>query len=272
MKKHGFTLAEVLITLGIIGVVAALTAPALVSSSRNEANAAKLAVVVSNLENAFSNMMVSENVDSLFRTEAWQAQANKPAFAGRLGKYLHISGYKDFNRNQLIAYYNNNGPYSMDTNGGTDRTTQANTAWVMTNVPANAVAGANHIIITKSGAMIGILFNAENVYNQNEKNSIINNGGSLLSTAADVWIDINGITPPNTRGRDIFHFYLGDNGILYPMGGLDVSLYDTAAGGGANDNELWNRANSPYRCLDGNISTGLGCAARLIEEGYKMNY
>ena len=31
MKKSGFTLAEVLITLGIIGVVAALTAPALVS-------------------------------------------------------------------------------------------------------------------------------------------------------------------------------------------------------------------------------------------------
>ena len=37
MKKHGFTLAEVLITLGIVGVVAALTAPALVLSSRNEA-------------------------------------------------------------------------------------------------------------------------------------------------------------------------------------------------------------------------------------------
>ena len=32
MKKSGFTLAEVLITLGIIGLVAALTAPVLVSS------------------------------------------------------------------------------------------------------------------------------------------------------------------------------------------------------------------------------------------------
>lgn len=29
MQKRGFTLAEVLITLGIIGVVSALTAPAL---------------------------------------------------------------------------------------------------------------------------------------------------------------------------------------------------------------------------------------------------
>lgn len=35
MKNYGFTLAEVLITLGIIGVVAALTLPALVQNNRN---------------------------------------------------------------------------------------------------------------------------------------------------------------------------------------------------------------------------------------------
>ena len=33
MKNYGFTLAEVLITLGIIGVVAALTVPALVQNN-----------------------------------------------------------------------------------------------------------------------------------------------------------------------------------------------------------------------------------------------
>ena len=32
MKKSGFTLAEVLITLGIIGVVAAMTIPSLITS------------------------------------------------------------------------------------------------------------------------------------------------------------------------------------------------------------------------------------------------
>lgn len=32
MKKTGFTLAEVLITLGIIGVVAAMTLPSLIQS------------------------------------------------------------------------------------------------------------------------------------------------------------------------------------------------------------------------------------------------
>ena len=35
MRKIAFTMAEVLITLGIIGVVAAMTLPALVQNSRN---------------------------------------------------------------------------------------------------------------------------------------------------------------------------------------------------------------------------------------------
>ena len=34
--KKGFTLAEVLITLGIIGVVAAMTLPALVNKTQNQ--------------------------------------------------------------------------------------------------------------------------------------------------------------------------------------------------------------------------------------------
>lgn len=36
MKKFAFTLAEVLITLGIIGVVAVITLPAVINNSRNK--------------------------------------------------------------------------------------------------------------------------------------------------------------------------------------------------------------------------------------------
>ena len=54
MKKHGFTLAEVLITLGIIGVVAALTAPALVQNAGSAQIGPKLAKAVSTFEIANS--------------------------------------------------------------------------------------------------------------------------------------------------------------------------------------------------------------------------
>ena len=55
MKKRGFTLAEILVTLAVIGVLAALVTPALMQSSRDKANAAKLSSTISNIEKAFNN-------------------------------------------------------------------------------------------------------------------------------------------------------------------------------------------------------------------------
>ena len=51
-KRFAFTLAEVLITLGIIGVVAALTMPTLITKYQKKATAAKLKNAYSTLQNA----------------------------------------------------------------------------------------------------------------------------------------------------------------------------------------------------------------------------
>ena len=68
MTKRGFSLAELLITIGIIGIVASLTIPTLVSNNRNKANASKLASLVSTIENAFTTMMSVEGVPTLSET------------------------------------------------------------------------------------------------------------------------------------------------------------------------------------------------------------
>lgn len=52
MKKFGFTLAEVLITLGIIGVVAALTMPVLVANHRKKVVETRLAKFYSTMNQA----------------------------------------------------------------------------------------------------------------------------------------------------------------------------------------------------------------------------
>ena len=67
MKKFGYSLAETLIALMIVGVVAALTIPGLVKSNENKSNAAALSVAVSDFENALANMMISDEVDKLFK-------------------------------------------------------------------------------------------------------------------------------------------------------------------------------------------------------------
>jgi len=86
-----------------------------------------------------------------------------------------------------------------------------------------------------------------------EDNDATDKSGDLTKSVAKVTIDINAKNKPNTVGKDIFYYYLGDNGILYPFGGEDV---EKAFG-------------ETYSC----DSTGFeGCAGRLAENGYNMDY
>ena len=266
MKKFGFTLAEVLITLGIVGVVAALTAPALVTSSRNQANAARLSVVMSNLENAFTSAIVQENVDNLYGTSMWKDapvnagnSGNIPSFVGNLGRYLVVNGY----RNSDGEYYGTNDTCAMSNNGGKSE---------------NCVSGGNYrfggvgqafAITTKNGATVFIRTFAAPANFEAQKEAAIAAGSSYYTNAADVMIDVNGTAAPNTFGRDMFFFQVGENGILYPYGGRDVSRIEGVAG-------TWSDAGTRFSCTNESKGTanvaGMGCTARVIDEGYQMNY
>ena len=97
-------------------------------------------------------------------------------------------------------------------------------------------------------------------------------GSSYYTNAADVYIDVNGKSAPNTYGRDLFGFQVGENGVLYPQGGRDVSRMDTDGGAVTN---VWDNAGQHYSCTDadkGNEDKGLGCTARVNAEGYNINY
>ena len=257
MKKQGFTLAEVLITLGIVGVVAALTAPALVMSSRNEANAARLSTVVSNMENAFQSAIAQEGADNLYGTSLWQenevsgrTSANSRAqFVGRLGQYMILNGYKD-NPN---SFYNGVQTYCMSSNGGVGQ--------------ASSIVNDYFVIETKNGATI-FMHTHRRANLAIQKTAAINAGCTLYTDAADIIIDVNGKNSPNVFGRDIFFFVLGENGVLYPYGGRDVSR--------VNGGDLWDNNGSTNACTEASKGvppmSGRGCTARVIAEGYKINY
>ena len=57
----GFTLAEVLITLGIIGVVAAMTLPTLIQNHEEKATVSKLKKMYSTLQNAYNLYLAEDN-------------------------------------------------------------------------------------------------------------------------------------------------------------------------------------------------------------------
>lgn len=115
MKKRGFTLAEVMVALALIGVVASLTIPTFVGSSRNKANAAKLATVVSAVENAFTTMMVAEAQPNLAGTDFYN---DNDINFDRLGVYLKIAGVSEYNS---AAYNVTGGTVSISNSQGVVR-------------------------------------------------------------------------------------------------------------------------------------------------------
>lgn len=74
----------------------------------------------------------------------------------------------------------------------------------------------------------------------------------------EIYVDINGKNAPNQMGRDIFVLEVNDLGEVIPL----------CSGG-----DWKNNPNKPNcKCDNTHTGIGKGCAARIKEEGWKMNY
>ena len=92
MKKVlAFTLAETLIVMGIIGVVAALTLPNLNSSTGDKEKVAKVKKIYSNLEDAMGRAQaVYGPIDEWFQKDT-TATAQATRFGSRITEFLKVS-------------------------------------------------------------------------------------------------------------------------------------------------------------------------------------
>lgn len=70
-RRSAFTLAEVLITLGIIGVVAAMTMPTLIANYKKQVYVNQLKKAVSTIEQGFQKMMADNGVSRLSDVSIW---------------------------------------------------------------------------------------------------------------------------------------------------------------------------------------------------------
>ena len=232
MKKRGFTLAEVMIAMALIGVIASLTIPTFVSSSRNKANAAKLATIVSATENALTSMIASEAANDLSETAFGQAQTDI-----NLGKYLKLAG----SETSITKYYSSSNPF------------------VTLNRGSMSGFSVSRIFETKNGALL--MYKDGAVTRANYESL----GGTVDSSIGTLVIDVNGSAKPNVWGRDAFYFRIGNDGTLYPAGSLNFSILEDG-----NKDNLWDNTGSKYTCTS--TSKNIGCTACLIENNYEITY
>ena len=218
-KKAAFTLAEVLITLGIIGVVAALTLPTIIANYQKQVTVTKLQKAYTILNQAFRQSEV-DNGSSEFWQETneigvdeyfdryWKKYFNDPVYCQTAQEcgYSGPSPYKKFN-------------------GST----------------SGVISIGKPRVFFKTSDGVFYLF----------VDSTTNANGEIYAVNF-VFIDINGAKAPNTYGIDVFRFdRVAGKGII-PYGN-GASLTATIA----NCNP---QSNGEY------------CAARIMKEGWKINY
>ncbi len=232
MKKRGFTLAEVLITLGIIGVVAAMTLPSLIGSYQKQAWVTQLRKTVSTLEQGFQKMRVDNgSVDSLEDTEPFvkMRASNTPECISWEGS----AECEEFYKKDLTKYFN------IDFVVASDDYKYWSRVIVDEDEDYYDMASAS-MVVFPDGAMVYFWF----------IDYLVPAGYDI---AAQVYIDVNGLKAPNKLGYDVFRLSLLDNGKL-----ID-SAFD-----GRGDIDI------KERCLSGRHADG--CYAYLAANGWKMDY
>lgn len=266
MKKFGFTLVEVLMTLGIIGVVGMLVTPSIMENGRNQTNAARLSTAVSNFENGIQTGMAADNAEDLYHWDVWTNAVDENEFYGNITRFMALSGH---GTPATIGGLYSDAPHYMSNTGGRDN---SSTPAFNANQPYTALTaknGTTYFIANK--------INADANAAANE--TIARNAGrALYSKAADVIIDVNGTTRPNIVGRDIFVFALSSEGTLFPYGSVEVGNIDNRINVWDNRNNLPDGVNN-QGCF-GDINNGnltiqpdsRACTARVVESGYTIDY
>lgn len=109
-RRSAFTLAEVLITLGIIGIVAAMTLPNLLGNYRKNVTENKLKVAYSNISNALQTINVQNDLNFIpeefneYNSGTWSYELSKSVFEHYFAPNLKI--VKTFNQENRFEVCN----------------------------------------------------------------------------------------------------------------------------------------------------------------------
>ena len=216
MKLIAFTLAEVLVTLGIIGIVAAMTLPALITKNQNKALEAGLKKNYSVILQAF---------------EMYQAEHGERLKSNTLGKHEL--------KPSIIKYF----AVLIDCGYGSGDQGEAC-------VPMYEIANENYKDFYKTynnqTMRLSLLDDGQFILKDGSIIFIENAGG--VNTF--ITVDVNGyLKNPNRWGHDLFTFQLMQNGEILPMGDSRTIYNDKNIYCSSNSDNIYNGIACTYYAL-----------------------
>ena len=202
VKKKGFTLSEVLITLGIIGIVAAMTLPSLI-------NKAEKMILKNQFKKTYSTLtqaLLKSEVDYGSTPECYYDLRNSSATSGLTGNGTAVECNvfaKVFlkNLNVVATCKNNAYPSCIPKYEGFDTMAVANNPDLSEDEALEIVGGQPAFYQNR------ILYQNP-AYVLSDGSIIVTYGGVMPKLFA---IDINGKKGPNKWGYDLFSFFTARN-------------------------------------------------------------
>ncbi len=198
MKNMAFTMAEVLITLAIIGVVAALTIPELINKYEEQARVTALKKVYSTLSQAANLAIMEHGLPDTWDMKDYDVNSINTVFH-YFKPYLNIirEQENEISHTHDVVYNLNGGVFIEKIQHNADDYQYCFT-----------VLDGTDIIMDISEKRFDAF-------------------GVNIDSPQYLWfrVDINGDKKPNTLGKDIFHFVLTDKGLI-PSGQDDSTNCD----------------------------------------------
>lgn len=247
--KFAFTLAEVLITLGVIGIVAALTMPSLIQNYQKKVLVNQLKKHVSVMSQGIQKMLADEGVQEINQTSLYNALSDDPMYCL---KQFNDTDYCGKTKEIITSYFKAvdfpSNEFTYYTRCLTNSNYNGDTSWDW-------------------GFPDGSLLWFEEVFFEDDLPDSeceaykVEHDVKTCTTAFSYYVDVNGEKGPNQYGRDIFDFYVDAKGQLWAYGFA-----------GANWRTHKDLCGEPNKKITSNDITGYGCAARIIENGWQMDY
>ena len=187
-KKVAFTLAEILITLGIIGIVAALTIPTLIANYQKKETVSKLQKAYSTLSNmtmmmhadnaysALSGTVSAEKTEKFFNEYVLKYFKSPIVSANGVCLYPEAAG-------DCAAYkYLNNVSFNVS----------IYTSYVMGRIYLTTFDGISYYFSVMSW-----------VSETDEDGNTVRH--AVYTASPKIWVDLNGTKSPNVFGKDVFY-------------------------------------------------------------------
>lgn len=230
MKNQAFTIAEILITLGIIGIIAAITLSTVIKNTQDKQFRVMFKKQFSIISQAFQMVYLASGEEIQF--DEWREMQ---IYVCQIGQKLKAD-YSGIKCDEILSNFDPNNNY-----GRPDKKFRwhaDNTWYNAKKQPMRSNPGYNYMTFyLPDGAWIN--FNCSRY----------------------VFVDVNGAKKPNTVGRDIFYFVIprNSNSPSFFFGSSSKTYVNGCQGG--QYQAILDRNNYKEDCLNG---TGWGCSPMYI--------